>query len=338
MWIYLICSTDSIYSQELGESPLHSENTCDQLPTAKSIPIVKQCSLAEWHIMIYRPPLFGMTLAVLTPKECKGELISFAEASPARISALQGAEKAWKESEADYFSRSCAWPKKSSHHSYSLKTSQQFALEGDFALLEKLPKWGMIVDGVAYPLRPLERYTNANDGSYWATPNTMDYMDLRSDEALKRQFTTTRKGRTKPANLREQVHPQCWPQNLFPTPCAMEGQRTYAQHMAMKAKMGRNTCSSLTAYVEKFPTPQACDATKDPAKEFIPNGKQASMRNLVTLAARHPNSGHSNQESIGKKLCPQFVELLMGYPTSWTELGDWVIPWFRSKSKKRSKS
>ena len=45
----------------------------------------------------------------------------------------------------------------------------------------------------------------------WATPNTMDHMDQRSPEALQRQFETTRKGRTQPANLREQVHPKNWP-------------------------------------------------------------------------------------------------------------------------------
>lgn len=42
----------------------------------------------------------------------------------------------------------------------------------------------------------------------WATPNTMDHMELRSAEALKKQAETTRKGRTRPANLREQVDPE----------------------------------------------------------------------------------------------------------------------------------
>ena len=42
----------------------------------------------------------------------------------------------------------------------------------------------------------------------WATINTMDYMEQRSPEALKRQAETTRKGRTKPANPREQVNPE----------------------------------------------------------------------------------------------------------------------------------
>lgn len=42
----------------------------------------------------------------------------------------------------------------------------------------------------------------------WATPNTMDHMNLRSDEALLKQATVARKGRTFPANLREQVDPR----------------------------------------------------------------------------------------------------------------------------------
>ena len=42
----------------------------------------------------------------------------------------------------------------------------------------------------------------------WATPNTLDHMALRSDEALLKQATTVRKGRTFPNNLREQVDPR----------------------------------------------------------------------------------------------------------------------------------
>lgn len=51
----------------------------------------------------------------------------------------------------------------------------------------------------------------------WGTPNTMDYLPERSPEALKRQFETSRKGRTRPANLREQVN--------FPTPQASEAEK-----------------------------------------------------------------------------------------------------------------
>ena len=41
----------------------------------------------------------------------------------------------------------------------------------------------------------------------WATPNTMDSLPSRSYESAVRQATTTRKGRTLPSNLREQVDP-----------------------------------------------------------------------------------------------------------------------------------
>lgn len=41
--------------------------------------------------------------------------------------------------------------------------------------------------------------------SQWATPNTLDHLAQRSEEALIHQATTVRKGRKSPSNLREQV-------------------------------------------------------------------------------------------------------------------------------------
>jgi len=41
----------------------------------------------------------------------------------------------------------------------------------------------------------------------WATPNTMDYLPQRSEEAMKKIVNGARKGRTFPSNLREQVDP-----------------------------------------------------------------------------------------------------------------------------------
>jgi len=74
------------------------------------------------------------------------------EDSHARTLALQDAEKAWKESEAAYFSRSCAWPKKSSPSSYSLRMCLLSAHAGVSELQGKLPRWGMTVDGALFPL------------------------------------------------------------------------------------------------------------------------------------------------------------------------------------------
>ena len=49
--------------------------------------------------------------------------------------------------------------------------------------------------------------TGGNLPESWATPNTMDHLPQRSTEALWKQATTARKGRSYPANLREQVNP-----------------------------------------------------------------------------------------------------------------------------------
>ena len=57
-------------------------------------------------------------------------------------------------------------------------------------------------------LRLSELGTEEAGSSLWATPNTMDSMDCRSYEAMKRQATNGgRKNRRRPSNLREQVDP-----------------------------------------------------------------------------------------------------------------------------------
>ena len=54
----------------------------------------------------------------------------------------------------------------------------------------------------------LAHHIRESESLSWATPNTMDHMAERSQEAMERQFATHRKGRTRPSNLREQVN---WP-------------------------------------------------------------------------------------------------------------------------------
>ena len=96
--------------------------------------------------------------------------ISSSQDFPAKISALQALEQAWEESEAAFFSRSCAWPKNSSPRSYSLKTSQQSEHEDWTELSKNLPKQGMTVGTIFYPLLMWERRTKESDGFLWLTP------------------------------------------------------------------------------------------------------------------------------------------------------------------------
>lgn len=241
----------------------------------------------------------------------------FMEASHAKTLVLQAMEKAWQESEADYFSRSLDLSKILNLPSYSLKMYPLSELVDLMQSLKKLPMQGMIVGGQIYPLRKLERHIKEIDGGYWATPNTMDSLPLRSEEALKRQFLTTRKGRTKPANLREQVHPQCYPKVLFPTPDASIRGPAKTYDPTAKSQSGR----TLQSYVKQFPTPAA--------RDWKDNGKSPAelSRNSETLAS-----------IAGGQLSPMWVEWLMGYRIGWTELSASVMPWFLSARKKRLKN
>lgn len=215
-WIYLVES-------EALQSP--SKNGLDHLPIAKSINIAKDFSSPEWPLRIWSKLQYGMIYGVSNLLFSKDQSTSSTEAFHARISALQDAEKAWKENEAGYFSRSCAWPKKSSPNSYSLKTSQPSQAEGDFESLEKLPKWGMIVDGVLYPLKALERHMFER-GSFF-----------------------------------------------LPTPCARD------------VRIGKRKDRS------KLRKGQLCEQI-----------------------------GRLRESDYGRKLCPLWIEQLMGYPTEWIKL------------------
>ena len=154
--------------------------------------------------------------------------------------------------------------------------------------------------------------TSAKDGSYWATPNTMDHLPPRQGEAMEanlyRGDASKASKRKRSGNLREQVaHPSMWP-----TPTVQDSKNT-----AGPAQLNRHS-PSLNAAVTMFPTPDAS-----------PRG------------ARINQNGHTVnlQDVIGSgKLNPQWVEWLMGYRTGYTDLEPWATDWFLSKRAKRSKS
>lgn len=179
MWVYIKCE-DSIYSPESVESLLPSVTMSSQSPMSKLIDIAKRYYYQECIPENYLEPQFGTMSQSLTHESCQ-KSTSLQRASHAKIFLVQDLEKAWKESEADYFLRSCAWPKKSSPSSYFLKTCPQSHHEADFESLEKLPRWGMIVDGVLYPLKALEHYTVERDGSCWPTPQARAQTDTLAE-------------------------------------------------------------------------------------------------------------------------------------------------------------
>lgn len=303
MWIYL---KDYHSSAGSGELTWDSESGCNQSPTAKSSHTAKAFSCKECKKGICPKHQYGMIyehypLEILITNL---PLTSSTEAFPARTSVLQAVEKAWRESEADFFSRSCDWPKKSSPSSYSLKMSRPSLVEEVFESLEKLPRWGMIVDGVLYPLHPLEPCIEERGGSYWLTPSTMDTLPVRTGEALENALYRGKDRKSKrkvSGRLNEQVaYPQMWP-----TPNARDWKDTQTQGNRKSPNLGTKVL---------MVTPTASQASK-PIR--APSPSRANGEHGEDL---QDSIGRLNPESIGKRLSVQFVELLMGYPDKWTDL------------------
>lgn len=295
-WIYLAESAELVALSKSGLNPSLIANRIDT---------PKASFLVEWAEANYPWRQSGMTCvpseAAISPAStsCSG-------ASPAKTSALQEMESVWMESEAAYFSRSFAWPKKSSPLSYSLKMSQPSAPEDWTELSKNLPKSGMTADGRCYPLRMLEPTTNEKDGFSWPTPQAHD--STKGNAQRVGRYGTKHGGR----NLNDWVA-------MWPTPNVPNGGRSPKNGMSRTGMTpdGKKRQVGLENAVKMFPTPHG---------------------NCGTGAGLKGTGGPNLQTAIGGKLNPVWVEWLMNYPPGWTGLEDWAMQWFRSKRKRRSKS
>ena len=140
--------------------------------------------------------------------------------------------------------------------------------------------------------------TREKECSSWATPNTMDYLPQRSEEALHRQATTTRKGRTRPANLREQVNPKAVEvYQSWPTPDVAQAQK-----------------------VSNRPNYGQLGLANHPAVHGVDVSRPRQKKDRAGLSGQDQTSTTGkNPEQFGV-LNPAWVEQLMGLPSGWTEL------------------
>lgn len=359
MWIYLSCpeteSMDWTYSAESEESASPSATGCEQSPIVKSIDTASLFCCRGCTMGNCTKHPYGTMLVHLMDTYCQDTLISYSVDSHAKTSVLQEMELAWKESAADYFTRSSGCVAKLSQDSSFWRTYQPSLVEEEPKWSEKLPRWGMTVVGALYPQRPLEQCTDARGGSYWLTPSTMEHLPVRKGEALERALhrgnSTSR--RKVSGRLNEQVaYPHMWP-----TPCA----RDWKDSGREPANQKRNT-PSLPTKVMMFPTPNTSDALNanwkndhDIKKGYLravallatPTDSQALKPIRAPSPSRQKGEhgedlqdsiGRINPDLIGKKLSVEFVECLMAFPIKWTDLNPLVTAWYQSKRKKRSKS
>lgn len=127
-----------------------------------------------------------------------------------------------------------------------------------------------------FRLVPSTPRTDEIDARLWATPNTMDYLPQRSPEALQRQAETSRKGRTRPANLREQVCEDTV--RMWPTPRANDAEK--------RGAVSPEPRNGLPGAVRLWPTPKARDAkdtTNLPPSRISDPGKDSLVQRVGRL-------------------------------------------------------
>lgn len=159
--------------------------------------------------------------------------------------------------------------------------------------------------------------------SLWATPNTMDYLPMRSEASQWKQQTKDRRNRTRPGNLREQVNPEYlkrWRQNfqaikkMWPTPNTSDSKGT--------GPVGSKSCNRdvkrnwLRGVAKMWPTPVHHECRLGYQKRR--NGKKGTQESLTTVVINE-SGGRSE---VNGQLNPEFVEHIMGYPQNWTNLID----------------
>jgi len=169
-WVVLAESSQaSTSSQESEESVKLWSPGSKQQPIVKTLSQAKPFSFQEWDEGKLTMHPSGM-MSPPSEQSYSRELTLLPEAFPARISLLLGLDAAWRASAVAYSSRL-----QGSQLSFDPTTSSWRTLPGLLPEVERrsfqpLPKWGMIVDGVASPLRPWATQLKESDGGYWPAP------------------------------------------------------------------------------------------------------------------------------------------------------------------------
>ena len=220
-----------LFSQVLVEE-CSAANCLDGEPSAQLnvMPTQRQFWRNDKMMEPSRLSQFGLTLKLLTEDRGEELLTSYLAASRAKTLAQQEKEQGSRGSDQDYGKKCGGWFAKYDQDTCLWKTPQCSLLEDLELYSETWPKQGMTVNGCAYPLKIAVPIIGESESGFWATPTTMDALPPKSAAALEREATVARPGRTKPANLRDQVsNMQNWP-----TPTANMRKESNSQSQAKR--------------------------------------------------------------------------------------------------------
>lgn len=168
----------------------------------------------------------------------------------------------------------------------SWKTCQAL-FEQDYPLSSMtLPNSGLMRNGVCTPRPTLVPLTDGNDSGLWPTATGMDSRASGGNPTTTGTHGTTLTDRAV---------------RMWGTPVARDDQKSPEAHMAMKARMDRNTATSMNEN----------RTTKDALSHGTTHG-----RTLAGTASHHAPTTSTGGPN-GMVLNPAFVAALMGLPTGW---------------------
>lgn len=298
-----------IYSVDTEESPWHCKSGSGPWLIVKSSDTHKEFYFPECKAENCQKPRFGTISKLLTESNFKELLILFMGASHAKTSALQELEKAWQESEADYFLKSLDCAAKYDPNLSFWKTCGTFYQMESTPWQGKWSNWAMIADGGYYPLKKSARITREKDGGCWPTP--------RAQEPA---MTSKGYGKCLMQVIKERAAINYWPTPDASNRGARKNLNGHTINL-IDAVMHQEGQTIKGMEKKNYPTPKA--------RDYKDNGKEPSAikRNSPSLAVK-----------VGGKLNPNWVEWLMGVRPGWTELKPWGMEWFRYKPKKHLKN
>ena len=218
-WIYSPALAESDWRSAHGSEPSHTASKTDTRRLFSCLGC-GQVTLTE---------LQSGTTCAPCAETCSAGSTSSSAASHARTSALLELERAWKVSAADFFSRLCDSWMKFVPLSYSLRMSRRSAQEDLTALSTSLPREGMTVAGLFFPLQASERRISEKDGSYLPTPTASSYGTQKADG---------------PAGYRPSLETMAR-KNLWPTPVARDFKGQGMSRERRESRAPDNLCSAV---------------------------------------------------------------------------------------------
>ena len=149
----------------------------------------------------------------------------------------------------------------------------------------------------------LPDFVNRWPDKMWNTPNTMDSLSAKSQDALDHEYRTARPGRSNPNNLRDQIAVDEG-QRIWPTPMASDAIGNRTSKGADRPDEG-----GLLQAAKMWPTPKSTRSGPDYAREGRDGSGGDDLATFVVKEEHTSNGGALNAD---------WVEWLMGVPQGWS--------------------